>query len=235
MNLPVNVGPFEIARSLSPLGIGILIFLVAMSVYSITVMLDRFLLLNKARGQSMRFVEAARRLLAEGRLDHLQAESRKHPQSHLARIYSAVIQDFSESFRTGSFTGSDDNLRGAAEREAMLVVQDFRRGLSGLASIGATAPFVGLLGTVIGIMNAFFGMARTGEGGIAAVGGGIAEALFCTAVGLFVALPAVWAFNYFVGRIERFNVEMSHAASELVDILIRNRESRTWTFREAGH
>ncbi len=110
----------------------------------------------------------------------------------------------------------------AVERESVLAAQEFKRGLSALASIGATAPFVGLFGTVLGIMNAFFGMAAAGQGGIGAIAGGIAEALVNTAVGLFVALPAVWAFNYLLGRIERFSLEMANANSELLDYFVKN-------------
>jgi biopolymer transport protein ExbB/TolQ len=98
-----------------------------------------------------------------------------------------------------------------------------KKGLSGLATIGTTAPFIGLFGTVIGIINAFKGMALTGSGGIAAVSTGIAEALVTTALGLFVAIPAVWLFNIFMNKIERFQVEMSNSASELLDYFIKRR------------
>ena len=98
---------------------------------------------------------------------------------------------------------------------------DLKRGLSGLATIGSTAPFVGLFGTTFGIINAFSGMALTGSGGIAAISAGIAEALITTAFGLFVAVPAVWAYNYFAGKVEGFNVEMDNSSSELLDYFIK--------------
>ena len=88
-------------------------------------------------------------------------------------------------------------------------------------SIGATAPFVGLLGTVVGIITAFQGIAATGSGGLGAVSAGIAEALVETALGLIVAIPAVWFYNYLTGRIEYFNVEMDNSSSELVDYFIK--------------
>ena len=88
-------------------------------------------------------------------------------------------------------------------------------------------PFIGLFGTVIGIINAFRGMALTGSGGIAAVSTGIAEALITTALGLFVAIPAVWLFNIFMNKIERFQVEMSNSASELLDYFIKRRGAQT--------
>ena len=96
-----------------------------------------------------------------------------------------------------------------------------RRGMGILASTGSTAPFIGLFGTVIGIITAFQGIAASGGGGIGAVSAGIAEALVETALGLFVAIPAVWFYNYLTGRLEYFNVEMDNSSSELLDYFIR--------------
>ena len=97
----------------------------------------------------------------------------------------------------------------------------FRRGLGILATVGSTAPFVGLLGTTMGVVNAFTGMATAGSGGLGAISAGISEALVGTAIGLLVAIPAVWFYNYLTGRLEFFNVEMDNSSSELVDYFIR--------------
>jgi len=113
----------------------------------------------------------------------------------------------------------------ALERATALAAADMKKGLGGLATIGSTAPFIGLLGTVVGIIHAFQGIAATGSGGIAAVSGGIAEALIATAFGLFVAIPAVMAFNYFTGVLERFHVEMTNSAAELVDFFLKQTEA----------
>ncbi|HEX7190677.1 MAG TPA: MotA/TolQ/ExbB proton channel family protein, partial [Thermoanaerobaculia bacterium] len=94
--------------------------------------------------------------------------------------------------------------------------------LGNLATISTTAPFVGLFGTVAGIIHAFQGMAITGSGGLGAVSAGIAEALVTTAFGLFVAIPAVWLYNYFLNKVDRFTVEMSNSSSQLVDYFIKN-------------
>ena len=110
--------------------------------------------------------------------------------------------------------------RRAIERETLITYSDFKKGIGALATIATTAPFIGLFGTVVGIINAFRGMS-SGAGGIAAVSGGIAEALVTTALGLFVAIPAAWMFNYFTGVLERFSVEMSNSSSELVDFFIK--------------
>jgi biopolymer transport protein ExbB len=96
-----------------------------------------------------------------------------------------------------------------------------KRGISSLATIGSTAPFVGLLGTVIGIINAFRGIATEKSAGLGAVSAGISEALLTTAVGLFVAIPAVWMYNFFTARLEAFDVEMGNSSSELIDYFLK--------------
>ena len=111
------------------------------------------------------------------------------------------------------------------ERASAIVHAELKRGVSSLATIGSTAPFVGLFGTVLGIINAFHGIASAKATGLAAVAGGIAEALVATAIGLFVAVPAVWMFNYFTNRLEAFDVEMDNSSSELIDYFIK-RSSR---------
>jgi biopolymer transport protein ExbB/TolQ len=114
-----------------------------------------------------------------------------------------------------------DTVRRSIQRASALTANDLKKGISTLATIGSTAPFVGLLGTVVGVINAFVGIASTGSGGIGAVSAGIAEALVETALGLFVAIPAVWFYNYLTARLEYFNVEMDNSSSELVDYFIR--------------
>ena len=175
------------------------------------------------------------KLLPKGDVDALFEEVRKYPRSHLARVYAAAINDLRDYRGDPDPDKFEETMSHAVEREGITVVQELKRGLSGLASIGATAPFVGLLGTVIGIMNAFFAMATAGQGGIGTVAGGIAEALVNTAVGLFVALPAVWGFNYFLNRIERFNVEMTTTGSELVDYFVKRFGGVQWKSATADH
>ena len=114
-----------------------------------------------------------------------------------------------------------DSVRRAIQRASALTAADLKKGMGSLATIGATAVFVGLLATTLGVINAFQGIAATGSGGLGAVSAGISEALVGTAVGLFVAIPAVWFYNYLTGRIEFFNVEMDNSSSELVDYFIK--------------
>jgi len=223
-----SFGPMDIWRTMGTMGHAVLIFLLLMSIYSYWVMLERYFALRNARRQSMSFVQAAKKILPQGDVDALFDEVKKYPRSHLARVYAAAIVDYWDYRKHPETEKFEETMSRAVDREGVTVVQELKRGLSGLASIGSTAPFVGLFGTVIGIMNAFFAMARAGQGGIGTVAGGIAEALVNTAVGLFVALPAVWGFNYFLGRVERFSVEMTTTGSELVDYFIKRFGSMTW-------
>jgi biopolymer transport protein ExbB len=229
MQPTTHYGPIEIWNTMGMVGHLVLIFLLLMSIYSTGIMVDRWLLFRKARRQSLEFIRGSQSLLAEGRIDDVAAEARKYPLSHLARIYGAAILDVTPDGEVSHLAeGFENTLRSATEREGVLITQEYKRGLSGLASVGATAPFVGLLGTVIGIMNSFFGMAASGAGGIDSVAGGIAEALVNTAAGILVALPAVWGFNYFLGRMERIQSEMSNASSELVDYFVKRSRSDSW-------
>src|SRR2546422_9108038 len=114
-----------------------------------------------------------------------------------------------------------ESSRRACERAEAIVNAELKRGLSGLATIGATAPFVGLFGTTVGIINAFRGMSSEKTAGLSAVAGGISEALVTTAFGLFVAVPAVWAYNWFTNKVEAFGIEMTNYSSELIDYFIK--------------
>ena len=127
-------------------------------------------------------------------------------------------------FRSGGGNRDDlvDSVRRAIQRASALTASDLKKGTSALATIGSTAPFVGLLGTVVGVITAFQGIASSGSGGIGAVSGGISEALVETALGLVVAIPAVWFYNYITGRLDYFNVEMDNSSSELVDYFIKS-------------
>ena len=144
--------------------------------------------------------------------------------ARLTQLVWALRADPGFLARTDRVWASDSNDpldRQAIQRGTALTANDLKKGIPSLATIGATAPFVGLLGTVIGVINAFHGISTTGSGGLGAVSGGISEALVETALGLVVAIPAVWFYNYLTGRIEYFNVEMDNSSSELVDYFIR--------------
>jgi biopolymer transport protein ExbB/biopolymer transport protein TolQ len=223
----MSFDPVDLWNTMTPLAKGVCVLLIIMSVYSLTVSIERWIFFNKAKKQSLAFAKLVTLHLKQDKLQEAIDSSKKYKQSHLARVVSAGLYEFSHDLTSGTanIVGHDpiEAAERAIEREALMTTADMRKGLSGLATIGTTAPFIGLFGTVIGIINAFRGMAMSGSGGIAAVSTGIAEALVTTALGLFVAIPAVWLFNIFTNKIERFQVEMSNSASELIDYFIKRR------------
>lgn len=215
----------DMYNTMGPTAKFIVLVLALMSVYSLSVMIERFLTYRKAKKQSRAYAPKVAKLLKDGKVQEaIKISSGKDVRnSHLAKVLLAGLQEYEYQKETGGGTRDDmmEAAHRAIERATALNLTDLKRGLSGLATIGATAPFVGLLGTVIGIINAFRGMALTGSGGIGAISAGIAEALVATAVGLFVAIPAVWAFNYLTTRVESFTVEMDNSASELIDYMAK--------------
>jgi biopolymer transport protein ExbB len=223
----MSFDPIELWHKMTPIAQGVVVLLLIMSVYSLTVAFERFLYYRKARNQSVAYARMVTGFLKQDKLQEAIDASKKYKNSHVARVLSAGLYEFSHDARAGGATVKGHDMIEAAERaierEALVTTADMKKGLSGLATIGTTAPFIGLFGTVIGIINAFRGMALTGSGGIAAVSAGIAEALVTTALGLFVAIPAVWMFNIFMNNIERFQVEMSNSANELIDYFIKRR------------
>jgi biopolymer transport protein ExbB/TolQ len=205
----------------------VVIVLFIMSMYSIAVMIERYWTFKKATDQSRKFAPEAARLLKQGKIKEAidAAHGPNVKYSHLAKVLGPGLQEWQYQQESGEVDRDKDAAVDAAkraiQRATAVNLADLKRGLSGLATIGSTAPFVGLFGTTFGIINAFSGMALTGSGGIAAISAGIAEALITTAFGLFVAVPAVWAFNYFNGKVEGFNVEMDNSSSELLDYFIK--------------
>ncbi|MEO8033573.1 MAG: MotA/TolQ/ExbB proton channel family protein [Acidobacteriota bacterium] len=196
---------------------GVVILMAVMSIYSIWVMIERFIVFNQAKNQSLKLLGALSNVLTRGDYQQAIDITKKYKQSHLAKVISAGLLEFEAVRRDKRNIDPEipiEAARQGMDRTAMITIAELKENLGVLATIGATAPFVGLLGTVIGIIHAFDKMATSG-GGIASVSAGIAEALITTAFGLFVAIPAVWAYNYFQNRVDRFTVEMSNSGSEM--------------------
>jgi biopolymer transport protein ExbB/biopolymer transport protein TolQ len=204
----------------------VVIALFIMSAWSIGVMIDRWLAYSAARKQSRAFAPAVAGALREGKLDEAVKIAERYKKSHLAKVVSSGLQEFAAREQGADIPGEDiEASKRALERAEAIVAAELKRGLGGLATIGSTAPFVGLFGTVVGIINAFQGISTEKSTGLGAVAGGISEALVTTAIGLFVAVPAVWMFNAFTTRIESFNVEMDNSSSELVDYFIKRSQA----------
>src|ERR1700683_3273488 len=200
----------------------VVILLFFMSAWSIGVMIDRLIAYNGARKQSRQFAPAVAGALREGKLDEAIKIADRYKKSHLAKVVVAGLQEFQAHQLSSEIPGEEiEASKRALERAEAIVHAELKRGVSGLATIGSTAPFVGLFGTVVGIINAFKGISNNKSTGLGAVAGGISEALVTTAIGLFVAIPAVWMFNYFTGKIEAFDVEMGNSSSELSDYFLK--------------
>ncbi|MGH8639148.1 MAG: MotA/TolQ/ExbB proton channel family protein [Burkholderiales bacterium] len=202
------------------------VILIIMSMISFGVAIERIYTFTQARKQSKLYAPQVAKHLKEGRLKDAIAisSSKNYRYSHLAKVVLAGLQEYQFQQETGSNLSREDlvdTVRRAIQRASALTANDLKKGVASLATIGSTAPFVGLLGTVVGIITAFQGIAATGSGGLGAVSAGISEALVETALGLVVAIPAVWFYNYLTGRIEYFNVEMDNSSSELVDYFIK--------------
>jgi biopolymer transport protein ExbB len=200
----------------------VVVTLFIMSAWSIGVMIDRLIAYSAARKQSRQFAPAVAGALREGKLDEAIKIADRYSKSHLAKVVVAGLQEFKAHQVSTEIPGEDiEASRRALERAQAIVHAELKRGVSSLATIGSTGPFVGLFGTVVGIMNAFKSISTSKSTGLGAVAGGISEALITTAVGLFVAIPAVWMFNYFTNRIEAFDVEMDNSSSELIDYFLK--------------
>ena len=200
----------------------IVIILFVMSIWSLAVMIDRALYFSAARKQSREFAPKVAGALKNGNLDEAIKVADRTKKSHLAEVVTSGLQEFRSFGSGGSITVEQvESSKRALERSEAIVHSKLKRGLGGLATIGSTAPFIGLLGTVIGILNAFQSIASSKSSGIGQVAGGISEALVTTAFGLVVAIPAVMTFNYFTNKVEAFDVEMDNSSSELVDYFIK--------------
>ncbi len=220
----VGWDPISLWKQMGILAKIVVIILFIMSGWSIGVMIDRWMAFSAARKQSRQFAPAVAGALREGKMDEAVKVAERHKKSHLAKVVTAGLQEFRAHGESADIPGEQiEASKRALERAEAIVHAELKRGLSGLATIGATAPFVGLLGTVVGIINAFKGIESQKATGLGAVAGGISEALVTTAIGLFVAIPAVMMFNYLTGRVEAFDVEMDNSSSELIDYFLKRR------------
>src|SRR5271155_4221326 len=201
----------------------VVVLLFVMSAWSVGIMIDRALMYSAARKQSRVFVQQVAGALKDNKLDEAISIAERNKKSHIAKVVATGLSEFqAASAQVGDEEVIEAAKRGL-ERSVAIVHAEMKRGLSGLATIGSTAPFVGLFGTVMGIINAFKGIMAQKATGLSAVAGGIAEALVTTALGLLVAVPAVWTYNYFTNKVEAFDVEMDNSSMELINYFITRR------------
>lgn len=220
----LSFGIYDIAKSLTIPGWAVIITLLLQSVYMIAVGIERWLTYSKARQQSRQYAPKVAQALKNSNIDEAINISDKHKDSHLAMVVSSGLKEFAAHQGNSDISADEmEASKRALDRAIAVKTAELKRGLSGLATVGSTAPFVGLFGTVVGIIGAFQALAVNETAGIGAVGGAIAEALVATAFGIGVAVPAVWLFNFFTSKVTSFSVEMENSASELVDYFIKQR------------
>ncbi len=217
----------ELLGNVGIFGGAVMCCLAVLSVFSLGVIVDKHRRFRSASRQGQIFKPVFKKFLHGGEVQELIDALPQHQKSHVAQVVSAGILEYDGVRQTGRDPVASLELVQSALRDSMSeTLIQLKWGLGFLATIGSTAPFIGLFGTVVGIINAFRSIAAAGSGGMAVVSGGIAEALVSTALGIFVAIPAVVAFNHFTGKIEGFHVEMNRASSQLVNRLFKIPEIR---------
>jgi biopolymer transport protein ExbB/TolQ len=208
-------------------GIAAVLFL--MSIYSLGVMVERLVTFARAQRASRSYADALRALLPSAKFGEAVELSKQLKRGHLPKVLGLAIEEYERGIEALKTHGPRDvgafdviaAVNRAVDRSSLRTVNDLRRGLGALATVGSTAPFVGLLGTVAGIITAFQQMAASGSGGLGTVSAGISEALVTTAFGLVVAIPAVMMFNYLTNRVEDMQVDITDSATELVDFFMK--------------
>jgi biopolymer transport protein ExbB/TolQ len=212
----------ELLGNVGSFGAAVMICLALLSIFSVGMILDKHRRFRMASRQSQAFKPVFNQGLRAGQLKEVIEAAQKHPESHVAQVVSAGLLEYEASRQTvQDATARFELVNSELEHSKVETLIKMKRGLGVLATIGSTAPFIGLFGTVVGIISAFRGIAATGSGGMAAVSGGIAEALVATALGILVAIPAVVAYNLFSGRLEQFQVEINKASSDLENYLFK--------------
>jgi biopolymer transport protein ExbB/TolQ len=225
----MQFGLIEMWSAMGGLAKAVAIILVSLSIVSIYFFFERNLVFAKARGKSKQIAPKLANLLKNGKVEEALnlASKKEYKGSHLSRVTAAGIHEFFEGKKSN--LKIEDQIETASrgmERASTIFTQELKKGLSILATIATSAPFIGLFGTIGGIINAFRGMALTGSGGIGAVAGGIAEALITTAFGIGVAIIALWCYNVLNSRVEVYQAEMSNTSSEIVDFFIKENKKQ---------
>jgi biopolymer transport protein ExbB/biopolymer transport protein TolQ len=213
---------FGLTGTVSATGLVVIVILSLLSIWSLGVSLERVIVLARARRQSRAFARRVSPHLAEGRAMPAIDAARMFPHSHVARVIAAGLSTFQQKSARGLSPAEVIEATGRAlERTRALTTTELSRGVGSLATIATTAPFIGLFGTVVGIVHAFRDIAaNAGASGMTTVSQGIAEALLTTALGLVVAVPAAWMFNYLSQRIQGLSLEMENSSSELIDFFL---------------
>jgi biopolymer transport protein ExbB/TolQ len=220
----MQFGLLEMFQAMGPVAKAVSFLLIALSIVSLYMLIERTLTYGKAKSKSREVAPKLAEMMKNGQIKEALAVASKaeYKGSHLARITAAGITEFIEGKSAGiSFEEQIQSAERGCDRAASVFNQELKKGLSALATIATSSPFIGLFGTISGIINAFKAMSLTGSGGIGAVAGGIAEALVTTAFGIGVAVIALWCYNYLNTKIEVYDAEMANTTSQVIDFFVR--------------
>jgi biopolymer transport protein ExbB/TolQ len=222
----MQFGLIEMWQAMGAVAKTVSILLIALSVVSLYMLIERTLTFRKAKSTSKEAAPKLAEMLKNGQIKEALAFSTKsdYKGSHLARVTAAGVSEFLEGKQAG--LGIEEQIETAqrgCDRAASVFEQELKKGLSILATIATSAPFIGLFGTISGIINAFRAMGQTGSSGIGAVATGISEALVTTAFGIGVAIIALWCYNYLNSKIEIYAAEMANTTSQVIDFFVRKK------------
>jgi len=220
----MQFGLVEMWQAMGAVAKAVSIILIALSILSIYYFIERNLFFRKAHAKSRAVAPKLAEMLKAGQVKEALAlaSKKENKASHLARVTAAGITEFLSGKEAGlSFEEQIETASRGCDRAASIYNQELKRGLPLLATIATSAPFIGLFGTISGIINAFRGMALTGSGGIGAVASGISEALVTTAFGIAVAVIALWCYNTLNTKTEVYDAEMGNTASQVIDFFVR--------------
>ncbi len=225
----MQFGLIEMWQAMGVVARTVAFILIVLSIVSLYLFFERQFVFFRARKKSKQVAPKLADFLKNGQIkEALNLSSKKEFRgSHLARVTAAGIQEFFEGKEANlSLEEQVETAQRGCERAAVIFTQELKRGTNTLATIATSSPFIGLFGTIAGIINAFRGMALTGSGGIGAVAQGIAEALITTAFGIGVAIIALWCYNFLTTKIETYGAEMTNTTSQIVDFFIRKEEEK---------
>jgi biopolymer transport protein ExbB/TolQ len=222
----MQFGLIEMWQAMGAVAKAVAILLIALSIISLYLFIERQLFFRRAKSKSKSVAPKLAELLKSGNIKEALtlATKKEYKGSHLARVTAAGITEFLEGKEAGlKIEEQVETASRGCDRASSIFSHELRRGNSILATIATSSPFIGLFGTISGIINAFRGMALTGSGGIGAVATGIAEALVTTAFGIGVAIIALWCYNFLNNKVEVYDAEMSNTSSQIIDFFIRKK------------
>jgi biopolymer transport protein TolQ len=232
----VKTGIIDGVLSAGPVVQGLLLIMIGLSLVSWAIIISKRKQLKLIQEANESFVDAFWRAAS---MEDMAKQARTYANSNIASVFLAAFQELqriaektlgAKSSKEMAEVGSDsstrltgiDNLERTIRKVSDAEIAKAESNLSFLATVGSTSPFIGLLGTVVGIMTSFHQIAASGSASLAVVAPGISEALFATAVGLFAALPAVAAYNYFVGQVKRIEMDVASFGSDFLNVAKRN-------------